>query len=212
MIPDCRLPIADCRERKLKLHRLYGGMAQDALEKHARGEIKDCFAVQLENNQDARDVSSDMKCFLMGDMIQGGTDTTYVSLSIILAAIAKYPGWVKCAQEELDSVCGRNAERLPSFDDRDSLPYMTAVIKESVRWRPLLRIGLGHALIKDDEYEGYRFSAGTVFTWNAWAICMNPEEYEDPEAFKPERFLNDDLDNVLKGHHGFGPGEEFASL
>ena len=62
-------------------------------------------------------------------------------------------------------------------------------------------------LIKDDEYEGYNFPAGTVFTWNAWAIALSPQEYKEPERFNPDRFLDKDLLNPLKGHYGFGPGK-----
>lgn len=65
---------------------------------------------------------------------------------------------------------------------------------------------MGHSLIQDDTFEGYHFPAGTVFTWNNWGICTNPNEYEDPERFWPERFLNEDLDKPFKGLLGFGAG------
>jgi cytochrome P450 len=105
-------------------------------------------------------------------------------------------------------VCGVDPQRLPNFGDREKLPYITAVVKEGFRWRPnIAEIGAPTVLIKDDEYEGYKFPAGTVFTWNAWAISLSPEEYVDPERFYPERFLNDDLNNPLKGHFAFGPGK-----
>lgn len=66
-------------------------------------------------------------------------------------------------------------------------------------------------LIKDDEYEGSRFPKGTVFTWNAWAIALSPDEYEQPERFWPDRFLNEDLENALKGHGAFGPGRRVCA-
>jgi hypothetical protein len=67
-------------------------------------------------------------------------------------------------------------------------------------------LGAPTTLIKDDEYEGYKFPAGTVFTWNSWAISLSDKEYDEPLKFKPERFMNKDLDNALKGHWAFGPG------
>ena len=76
-----------------------------------------------------------------------------------------------------------------------------------LRWRPnIAPLGAPTTLIKDDEYEGYKFPAGTVFTWNAWAISLSDKEYDEPLQFKPERFMNKDLDNALKGHWAFGPG------
>jgi len=61
-------------------------------------------------------------------------------------------------------------------------------------------------LIKDDEYEGYKFPAGTVFTWNGWAISLSEKEYDEPLKFKPDRFMNKDLKNALAGIWAFGPG------
>lgn len=100
-----------------------------------------------------------------------------------------------------------DAERLPVFDDKPNLPYITAAVKEGFRWRPFAEIGMPHVLTQDDEYEGYKFPAGTIFTWNASSIALDPREYEDPERFYPERFLNEDLDNPMKGHWAFGAGK-----
>jgi cytochrome P450 len=138
--------------------------------------------------------------------MEAGSDTSRVTVGNIVAAAATDPRWVKAAREELDRICG-DAKRLPGWDDRESLPYITAVVKESFRWRPnLTEIGAPTMLTKDDEYEGYKFPAGTVFTWNHWAIALSEKEYVEPERFMPERFLNGDLNNAMKGHWGFGPG------
>jgi cytochrome P450 len=66
--------------------------------------------------------------------------------------------------------------------------------------------GIPHALTTDDEFEGYRIPAGTTVTWNHWAISHNENEYKDAERFYPDRFLDEDLDDVVKGHYGFGAG------
>jgi cytochrome P450 len=101
--------------------------------------------------------------------LEAGSDTTRVSLGQLIAGAATYPEWVIKAREQLDSVCGKNGERLPQWTDQEKLPYITAAVKESFRWRPnIAPLGAPTTLIKDDEYEGYKFPAGTVFTWNAW--------------------------------------------
>jgi cytochrome P450 len=157
--------------------------------------------------------------------MEAGSDTSRVTLNQIIAGAATYPD-CKCrslsfafpcqnligigvirARKQLDKVCG-DAKRLPGWDDHDRLPYITAVVKEGFRWRPnIAEIGAPTMLIRDDEYEGYKFPAGTIFTWNAWAISLSENEYEQPERFWPERFLNKDLNNPLKGHWAFGPGK-----
>ena len=70
------------------------------------------------------------------------------------------------AQAELDAVVGRS--RLPNFGDRPSLPYIEAIVKELVRWHVVAPIGVPHASIYDDEYEGYFLPKGTEFIANIW--------------------------------------------
>ena len=57
----------------------------------------------------------------------------------LAAAMLLYPDIQKKAQDELDSVTGR--ERLPTFDDRPRLPYINAMCKEVLRWRPVTPVG-----------------------------------------------------------------------
>lgn len=145
--------------------------------------------------------------FCLGTLMEAGSDTSRVSIGQIIAGAATYPDWVVRARAELDAVCGHNAERLPGWEDRDKLPYIAAVVKEGFRWRPnIAEIGAPTSLIQDDEYEGYKFPKGTVFTWNAWAIALSEKEYPQAERFWPDLFLNADLDNPLKGHWAFGAG------
>ena len=139
-------------------------------------------------------------------MSEAGSDTTRNQLNIFIAAMAGCPVFIETARAQLDAVCGTGDNiRLPTFDDWDNLPYIRATVKENLRWRQNLpQIGMPHSLIEDDEYEGYKFPKGTVFVTNSWGICTNPDEYEDPLAFKPERFLDADMDNAVKGIPTFG--------
>ena len=59
---------------------------------------------------------------------------------------------------------------------------------------------------KDDEYEGYFFEKGTIFTTNSWANHLDSREHEDPYTFYPDRYLDEHLWDVLQGHWGFGVG------
>ncbi|KAH7018804.1 cytochrome P450, partial [Ilyonectria destructans] len=112
------------------------------------------------------------------------------------------------ARALLEEVCGSNAERLPSFADRPELPYITAVMKETLRWRPFLQSGVPRILTQDDKYEGYRFTARTEFNGNAYSIALNEHEYQDPSVFNPDRFMDEDLDKLAKGHWSFGAGTQ----
>lgn len=71
----------------------------------------------------------------------------------------------------------------------------------------MISTGVPRVLIEDDTWGPYKFEKGTVFTWNAWGIAHNEGEFKDNERFVPERFINDQLYDVLKGQLGFGMGK-----
>ncbi len=74
--------------------------------------------------------------------------------------MAMYPDVQKKAQGELDRVLGSG--RLPTFEDRDNLPYIEAIILESIRWMPAVPLGVSHRVLTEDLYKGYRISKGSV--------------------------------------------------
>ncbi|KIY01267.1 uncharacterized protein Z520_02819 [Fonsecaea multimorphosa CBS 102226] len=178
-------------------------------DKMAKGTAKPCFAINMMNEMEKKEFASiddAERLMILSTLFEAGSDTSRTVITQIVAAAAKYPRWVKKAQEVLDEVCGANAERLPLLSDRPSLPYIMAVVKEGLRWRPFLQMGVPHMLSEDLEYEGYKFPAGTQFTWGAYALALNEDDYPDARTFNPERFMNEDLKAPLKGHWSFGAG------
>ncbi|PIL22985.1 cytochrome P450 [Ganoderma sinense ZZ0214-1] len=142
---------------------------------------------------------------------------TVSTLTTVLLAMSLYPNIQKKAQAELDAVVG--PDRFPDFSDRDLLVYIDAIIKEALRWMPSAPLGLTHCTRNDDELRGYFIPAGTVLMANIWACLRDPEAYENPEEFHPERFLRDGkLDPSVRDPSdfifGFGrrtcPGRHFG--
>ena len=180
-------------------------------ERMEKGTQKECFATKFLRDPSTKGYGQTQTYFALGSLMEAGSDTSRMTISQVMAAAAMDKRWVREAQQVLDQCCGKNGERLPEFSDREQLKYITAVTKEGFRWRPFAEIGVPHVLTQDDEYEGYKFPKGTLFTWNSTAIALDEREYKDPERFWPERFMNEDLDNVLKGHWSFGPGRRVCS-
>jgi cytochrome P450 len=96
---------------------------------------------------------------------------TTSTLQIFIFAMILYPEAQLTAQKELDAVIGPN--RLPSFDDRRSLPYVSALCKEVLRWHPLLTIAIPHRLMQDDVIGQYFIPAGTVVIGNSWFVVYH---------------------------------------
>ena len=170
-----------------------------------KGDARPCFAIDFLKETEKSNMDDDQKLFALGSLLEAGSDTSRMTMSQLIAAAVLQPDWVERAREQLDRVCG-DAQRLPRFEDKPNLPFITAAVKEGFRWYPFGPIGVPHMMSQDDEYEGYKLPAGTMVTWNMHHLSRSPDEYQDPERFWPERFMDDDLNNPLKGHWAFGAG------
>ncbi|KAH7329603.1 O-methylsterigmatocystin oxidoreductase [Stachybotrys elegans] len=117
----------------------------------------------------------------------GGTDTSMIPLTVFTMAMAKWPHIQERVQDEIDRAVG--TDRLPTFEDRRNLPYLNAVIAEVSRWWPAAPMGFPHAATEDIVFRGYDIPKGTIITPAVWWFLHNPEVYEKPDVFDPERFL-----------------------
>ncbi|CAE6444310.1 unnamed protein product [Rhizoctonia solani] len=118
----------------------------------------------------------------------GGTDTSSNALVSFAAAMVTNPYVQQKAHQEIDSVLGFGV--LPDVSDRNRLPYINNLIKELFRWYPALPLALPHASFADDNYRGYEIKKGTTIIGNIWAIAHDELQYEDPEVFNPDRYLD----------------------
>ncbi|KAJ6564499.1 cytochrome P450 [Mycena capillaripes] len=151
-----------------------------------------------------------------GTMYIGGADTTVSVLGTFVLAMLANPEAQKRAQAEIDSVTGR--KYLPTFENQPALPYISALVKEIMRWEVVSPLAIPRRLAVEDEYRGYRLPAGSIVVGNAWAILHDERLYPDPYSFKPERFLLDGkLNPAVKNPEaafGFGrrlcPGRHMA--
>ena len=125
-------------------------------------------------------------------MLVGATDTTSATTVWAMTALLKNPRVMKKVQEELRNLGNEND--FLHEDDIQKLPYLKAVIKET------LRLHLPAPLLVQREtnepciLEGYEIPAKTIVYVNAWAIHRDPNTWKDPEEFLPERFLDSTTD------------------
>ena len=93
---------------------------------------------------------------------------TFSSLQTFFLALSLNPDVLRKAQAQLDAVVGPG--RLPEYADRGNLPYITAIVKECLRWHPVLPLGVPHLTTQDMEYRGYFIPAKTILLANAWYV------------------------------------------
>ncbi|KAH7920189.1 cytochrome P450 [Leucogyrophana mollusca] len=119
-----------------------------------------------------------------------GAETASSTLRNFVLAMVLNPQIQQRAQEEIDAIVG--TDRLPTFGDRDSLPFVEAIIRETLRWHPVLPLGLAHATTSSDVFGGYAIPKGATIIANAWAMSRNEAKYPNASDFKPERWLKVD--------------------
>ncbi|KAJ8520746.1 hypothetical protein ONZ45_g2483 [Pleurotus djamor] len=120
-------------------------------------------------------------------MISGGSETTWSAMSSFFMAMTVYPECQKAAHEEIDRVVGK--DRLPTFQDRDSLPYISGVVNETLRWGRVSPLGVPHRSTHDDIYRGMLIPKGSLVLMNIYGMSVNEALYANPELFNPMRFL-----------------------
>jgi len=119
-----------------------------------------------------------------------GADSTVSAIGTFFLSMALHPEVQRKAHEEIDCVVGQY--RLPVFEDRPALPYVDAIYREVMRWRPVTPLSLPHAAYKDDVYNGYFIPKGATVLANLWAMSRDDSIYSEPELFIPDRFLTAD--------------------
>ncbi|KAG1840822.1 cytochrome P450 [Suillus subalutaceus] len=122
-------------------------------------------------------------------LFSGGADTTVSAIYSFFLAMTLFPDVQKKAQAEIDAVVG--PDRLPSFTDRPSLPYIEALAKEVLRWNVVIP-SIDHCTTEDDIHDGYYIPKGSLIIPNIWFMLNDPETYANPSEFNPERFLAKD--------------------
>ncbi|KAF5357265.1 hypothetical protein D9757_013007 [Collybiopsis confluens] len=176
--------------------------------------------IQKERNQKASADMDEVAKWTAAATAGAGAHTPVSALMFWVLAMVAHPNVQRKAQEELDRVVGR--DRLPNLEDRPSLPYIEAIIKEVLRWHPVTPCGVPHTSTEDDEYEGMFIPKGTSIILNQWAMLHDTAYFSEPEKFLPERFLGDSpSDQVRAGNpyaiaFGFGrricPGLHLGSV
>lgn len=130
------------------------------------------------------------------DIFSGGTDTTYTFLEWAMAEILRHPRVCGKLQNEVMGIAKGKPDITES--DLDKMHYLKAVIKETLRLHPPIPLLAPRESTEDVKIMGYDIAARTMVYINAWAIGRDPSEWDEPEEFRPERFVNSSVD--VKGH------------
>lgn len=133
---------------------------------------------------------------IVQDMVIMGMDTIAISVEWAIAELIKNPRIQKKAQIEMDLVTG--SDRIITEWDFSNLPYLRCIAKEALRLHPPTSFLLPHRAKAHVKIAGYDIPKGSNVHVNIWAIARDPLVWKSPLEFRPERFMEEDVD--MKGH------------
>jgi cytochrome P450 len=119
-----------------------------------------------------------------------GHESTGTSLTWTLYLLSHYPPVMRQVEEELTDVLDG---RTPGFQDLPKLKYLAMVLKEGLRLYPPFWM-LTRTPVEDDELSGYRIGAGSILMFSSYVTHRRPDFWPNPEAFDPERFLPEEIE------------------
>ena len=164
-------------------------------------QAPECFVKQfIESDYEKQGISELQAAFLAGSMIEAGSETTSAALNTAILYLSANPDVRRKAHEEIDKVVG--SSRSPSFDDEVDLPYIRAIVKETLRLRPVTNIGTPHYTTAPITYKSIHIPANSVVCLEQYPIHYDPTIFPEPERFNPGRYLAYPHGS---GHYAAGP-------
>ncbi|KAK1384179.1 Iridoid oxidase [Heracleum sosnowskyi] len=157
---------------------------------------KDFLDMLLEYERDGKEgpksISEKNITFIIVEMFVAGSETTSVTVEWALAELLRCPQFMRKARDELDKVIG--ATRKIKESDIDKLPYLQAVVKETLRLHPAVPLLVPRCCREDTKYMNYLIPINTQVFVNAWAIGRDSDTWENPLCFDPQRFFGSSID------------------
>ncbi|KAJ0587162.1 putative cytochrome P450 [Helianthus annuus] len=190
--------------RAEKVAKEFDELLEEVIEEHVnKKKIED--AKSDEDEEDFIDILLDLQKYnttgfalhkdslkaLIVDVLVAGTEATHLALQWTMSELIKNPRVMKKLQQEVAEIAqGRS---MISEEDLEKMAYLKAVLKESLRLHPSAPLLVPHKSMQDVKLMGYDIAAGTQVIINAWAIGRDPASWEEPNEFRPERFLNNSI-------------------
>ncbi|XP_069489441.1 cytochrome P450 2A13-like [Ambystoma mexicanum] len=183
-------------ERKVKTN-------QETLDPNSPRDFIDCFLIKMEKEKGNDSTEYFMKNLVISvlSLLLAGTESVISTINHSLLLIKKHPEIEAKLLAEIDSVIGR--DRLPSFDDKNRMPYTDALIHEVQRFSNIFPLGLPHRVTRDITFRNFMLPKGTDIIPVLSSVLHDPEHFTDTETFDPGHFL--DENGCFKSNDAFMP-------
>ncbi|CAO2831124.1 unnamed protein product [Amaranthus hypochondriacus] len=150
--------------------------------------VDSLLALEIPEGDTKRKLTEEQLVSFCSEFLTAGTDTTSTALQWIMANLVKYPKIQSKLFEEIKRVIGEEVEEVCE-DELSKMPYLKAIVLEGLRRHPPGHFVLPHSVTHDTELGGYFVPKDSIINFMVADMNMDPDVWENPTEFKPERFL-----------------------
>uniref|UniRef100_A0A0K8WMR1 Trans-cinnamate 4-monooxygenase n=1 Tax=Acacia koa TaxID=468172 RepID=A0A0K8WMR1_ACAKO len=182
----------EVKETRLKLFKDYFVDERKKLgstRSSSNGELK-CAIDHILDAQKKGEINEDNVLYIVENINVAAIETTLWSIEWGVAELVNHPEIQKKLRDEIDTVLGPGHQ--VTEPDTHKLPYLQAVVKETLRLRMAIPLLVPHMNLNDAKLGGYDIPAESKILVNAWWLANNPAHWKNPEQFRPERFLEEE--------------------
>ncbi|KAL1568056.1 trans-cinnamate 4-monooxygenase [Salvia divinorum] len=148
--------------------------------------------------QQKGELNEDNVICIVENINSAGIETTLWGMEWCIAELVNHPEIQTKLRLELDTVLGPGVQI--TEPDTAKLPYLQAVIKETLRLRMPVPLLVPHMNLQDAKLGGFHIPAESKVLVNAWWLANNPDHWKKPEEFRPERFLEEEAGVEANGN------------
>jgi 3-hydroxyphenylacetate 6-hydroxylase len=157
-------------EMRIRRDRYLGSLNRDLEDRMEKGTHEPCIQANVILDKEAKLNTEELTSISL-TMLSGGLDTVTTLVAWSIGLLSARPDVQDKAVKAIRELYGTN-EPMCSADDDQKCTYVTALVRECLRYFTVLRLALPRTSIRDITYQGTVIPKGTVFFLNAWACNM----------------------------------------
>nr|AYV88859.1 cytochrome P450 oxidase CYP73A169 [Polygala tenuifolia] len=190
----------EVKERRLKLFKDYFVEERKKISSIKRPDNDKlmCAIDHILDAQQKGEINEDNVLYIVENINVAAIETTLWSIEWGIAELVNHPEIQKKLRDEMDAVIEPGQQL--TEPDTHKLPYLQAVIKETLRLRMAIPLLVPHMNLHDAKLDGYDIPAESKILVNAWWLANNPANWKNPEEFRPERFLEEEAKVEANGN------------
>ncbi|CAI7607475.1 unnamed protein product [Penicillium manginii] len=220
-IPEC--VFNNWKSRSIALAKMmdsvYGPLVDRVLMRREKSKFEkgESYLDMIFEQQESLQLTRHEIDLMLGNLLEGGSDTTSITTIAFIQAMALYPKAQAEAQRSIDDIIG--SDRTPTWNDFSKLPYIVMVVKETLRWRPVMPTAFPHATSKESTINGMLIPAGSTVIMNVWGLHHDSTLHDDPDSFDPLRYKDrtelapkyaSSAEYEKRDHYAYGSGRRIC--